>query len=221
MFTLPNRTKKSPKECSVQVLHSFGGMSRGSGLPFVFKCRAEEWLRAEGIILKRRRQGGKPELVEDSVSPLPKPEPEEAVVPADGALMGGVEVPSTGSPPQPQSPTPLSYADEEPAAQHGERTHPTLQSTGQEEQQSTPSDFVILERPQKIPRRSGNFTFTVNGETRRSTTAVVRSIHQPPTEGCSGSNVKVEDSLVPKIKEEVGEVKVNGFKELKVCAGST
>jgi len=203
MFILFNRLKESSEECAYPVFFS---TPTEDSLAFEFQCRAEEWLQAEGIMRKRRRQRGEQELVEDlGVSPLPKPEPVEEALPANEVLMGGAETLSTTrSPPRPRSPTPLSYADEELAAQRGE-----------------------LQRPRKIPRRSlRNFTIATNGET-QSTVTGVHSIHQAPAEGGPGPKVKVEkDGLLsnvnagegdsmPKIKEEMGEVKLN---ELKVCA---
>jgi len=197
---------------------------------------------------KRPRQGGRPKPAEDSEgSPLPKPGPVKELAPADGVPAGGAEtMPITGSLPRPLSATPLSYADDESVARHGERAGPTLRPT------LTPLDFITLEPPHKIARRSGNSTFTINDET-RSTTTEACPVRQSPAEGGSGSNVQVEGGgsvsdvgvesgpvpkAVPKIKEEarevkeearevkeevgevkeeVGEVKFSEMKELKVC----
>lgn len=188
------------------------------GPEFVFKCRSEEWLQTEGITRKPRRRRGDPEPVEvlDS-SPPPKSEPVEETVPTNVVPTGGVEVAPTTRP-SPRSPTPLSYADEEEAAEREEMTHTTLQPETQEE-----------ERPRKIPRRSGNFTFAVGEETRRLTIARTYSLHQSPTEGSPRPKMRVEgDGLVPRVKverssaqganEEV-KVEVEEFKELKVCDG--
>ncbi|KAF9650339.1 hypothetical protein BDM02DRAFT_1453518 [Thelephora ganbajun] len=175
---------------------------------------------------KQRRQMGDPEPVEDSgVSPPPKPEPVEELL--NELPTSRAEAISTpGPPPRPRSSTPLSYTEEEPAAQHGKETHLTSRSTGQGKRCTT-SDSTTPERPQKIPRRSGNFTFTTDGETCKSMATGARSIHQSPVDDSSGSKAKVEedglvskvkveeDGSVPKIKEEVGEVKINELKELK------
>ena len=240
VFILFNRLKGSPKICK-ETVFTCTDLEDEDTLSFVFQCRSEEWLRAEGIVRKRRRRREKPKPAEDSEgSPLPKSEPVEEVVPADGVPAGGVEmIPTTRSPPRLLSMTPLSYADEESLTQHGERADHTLYPT------LTPPDFVTLEPPRKISKRSGNFTFTINGETRSMTTEA-RSVRQTPAEGGSGSNVQVEGGglmsdvgaeggLVPKtvskikeevgdvkeevgrVKEEVGEVKFSELKELKVC----
>jgi len=206
-----NRLKESSEECTESVFWSVSPAE--DALVFVFACRAEEWLRAEGIIHKRRRQRGKQEPAEDpEVKSLPKPDPAEEVAPTGGAET----LSTTAFPPQPQSPTPLSYADEEPAAQHGGMALPTSQPTGQEEQQPTQSVFIPeLQRPRKIPRRSlRNFTFTADDETKPTVTGA-HSIHQAPAEGGPGPKIKIEeDGLVskfnaegdptPKIKEEMG-----------------
>jgi len=190
---------------------------------------------------KRPRREGRPKPAEDSEgSPLPKPEPVEELAPADGVPAGGAEtMPATGFPPRPLSATPLSYAGEESVARHGERADPTLRPT------LTPPDPITLEPPHEIARRSGKFTFTIDDET-RSTTTEARPVRQSPAEGGSGSNVQVEgggsvsdvgaeSGPVPKampkikeeakevkeeareVKEEVGEVKFSEMKELKVC----
>lgn len=123
-------------------------------LEFVFRCRGEEWLQAKGLIRPPRRKRGEPEPVENlDVAPLPKPEPMEEVIPANE-----VQVASTaGSLPQPSpltSLTPLSYIDEE--EEH---------------------DSMTPEQPQKIPRHSGNFTFTTEGETHHLMITRIHSLH--------------------------------------------
>ena len=193
----------------------------------MFQCRTEAWLQAEGIIRKRRRQRG--ELEDSETLPLPKPEPAEERVPADEP-MGGAEV--IGSSPQPRSLTPLSYADEEQAVQDTrEMTHSTSEPTGQEQQPAL-SGFLILERPRKI-RRLRNFTFTTDGETRKTTSTGTGSGYKPLAEGGSESKVKVEgDSQVAEVEieegrsvlgiKEVGGIKHEEFNGLlKVCASST
>ena len=152
-----------------------GTVPHESALVFRFICREEAWLRAEGIIRKRRRRGGFEPVKDSKVSHFPKPEPVEVVptreVPADRTEA----LSAVGSSPQSRSPTPPSYTDEDPA---------------------------ILEQPRKIPRRSGCFTCTGGGG-------------MVSTGGNSlPSQVKLESDPVPKVKEEVGELKVN---ELKVC----
>lgn len=205
-------------------------------LTFVFHCRSEDWLQAEGFIRKRRRQRGEPEPAEDSeVEPLPKPEPVEEAVNTNDIPMGGGEVIFTaGSPSQPRSPTPLSYSDEKPVIQPGKKARSsTLRPTGQEQLRPSLSDFVILERPQKIPRHSGNFTITTDANKTQPMVIKTHSISKPHIlEGGSGSKTKIEEggsvpnvkaeegSSVLKIKEEVGETTDNKFDELQVCASS-
>lgn len=154
MFTLINR-QESSGDCGGELFLS--GALEGDILMFAFRCRAEDWFQAEGLIRKRRRQRGELESAEDSeVEPLPKPEPMEDVIPNSEVLVGATEVMSAaGSPPQLRSPMPLSYADE-PGVQHGEKAHPALRPIEGEEPQAPPSDSNTLERPRKIPRRSGN-----------------------------------------------------------------
>ena len=64
-------------------------MSDVGALAFVFECRSEEWLEAEGLIRKRRHQRGEPEPVEgQETKPLQKPEPlEEVIPPYDSTLI--------------------------------------------------------------------------------------------------------------------------------------
>ena len=207
MLTPFNSLKESSEECTEPVF--LNEIQRDGSVVFVFKCRSEEWLQAKGIIRKRRRRRGDPEPVEDlDGSPPPKPEPVEEKVPTNIVPTGGAEV-APNTRPSPRSPTPLSYADEEEAAERGEMTHITSQPTA-----PTLSDFVTLERPQKIPRRSGGFTSTID---------------RSPTEGSSRPKMKVEeDGLVPKVKveesspvqrtkEEAREIKVEA-REVKVEA---
>ena len=173
------------------------------------------------------------------MKPLPKPEPVEEAVYADDALMGGVEVSSTTGPlPSPRSPTPLSYADDKPVVQGGKETRPTPRATGQEQPRPAPPNSIVLERPRKVPRRSGNLRFTIKDETQLAAIGT-HSIHDRShvQEDYSGSKVKVEEgSSVPKVKKEEGnsaqkikkeegssaqkikeEVGVNKFSDLKVC----
>jgi hypothetical protein len=198
MLMFINRLEEPSGECTGRIFH--GEIQLEDAFMFAFKCRAEEWLQAEGYIRKRRRQRGDPELVEEpEVEPPPKPEPVEEVIHFDEVPIGGAGAISTaGSPPQPRSPTPLSYGDEEPVAQPGMVTHSAPQLAGH-------TEF----RPRKIPRRSGNFTFTADGEN-RSVVIGTHSVHQPPIEvPGSGSKVKVEEvkmeegGSVPKVKEEL------------------
>lgn len=188
---------------------------RGEDLSFVFLCRSEELLRAEGIMGKRRRQRGEPELVEIlEVSPSPKPEPVDEIVPPDEVPADREEVISiASSTPRSRCSTQLSYADEEQAVQDtGETMHPTSQPIHREKRQSTPPDFITLERPPKIPRLSGNSTFAINGGTCESVPIGLRSSRQAPAEGGPRSNVKVEGDLVVKVKVE-GDLVVEVKKE--------
>ena len=190
MLMLVNRLEESSEECTEPM---FLGVPNGDVLKFIFQCRAEEWLQAEGFISRRRRQRGDPGPVEDSeVKPLPKPEPVEEAVNTNDAPMGGVEAMFTGSPLQSRPPTPLSYINEDPVVQQGEKAHPTSQPTGV---QSTSSKIQL-------------------------SVVWAHSAHQSPVEGSSRSKVKVEEEdlkpnvkveggfSVPKIKEEAGDVKV-------------
>jgi hypothetical protein len=209
VFILINRSEESLEEYTWESFWVDADALYEDTLTFTFKCRAEGWLRAEGYIRKRRRQRGEPELEELEVEPPPKPEPMEEVIHVNEVPTDGAKVISTaGSPPQPRSPTPLIYGNEEPAAQPGMATHSALQLARQEQTHTEPR-FVTLKRPQKIPRHSGNFTFTVDGEN-RSVIIEAHSVHQPPAEvPGSGSKVKVEEvkmeegGSVPKVKEEL------------------
>lgn len=71
---LINRSEAYAEECTEQI---FFGRSLDA-LAFIFMCRSEEWLQAEGIARKPRRKG-RAEPAEDST--LPKPEPIEEVTP--------------------------------------------------------------------------------------------------------------------------------------------
>lgn len=149
VLILFNSLGESSEECMEPVF--FCTASNEDTLTFVFRCRGEEWLRAKGIMPPLRQKRGKPGSVESlEVAPLPKPEPMEDVIPANE-----VQVASTsGSLPQPLSPTPLDYID-----------------GGQED------DSITLGQLQKIPRHSGNFTFTTEGETHHSMVARIHSLH--------------------------------------------
>ena len=144
---------------------------------FTFFCRSEALLQAKGRIPRSRRKGGVEPAEEPEVSPLPKPEPVEEEVPASEVLAGRTTTLSVVRPPsRRRSPTPPSLTDE---------------------------DLSILERPRKIPRRSGCFASTGGSG------VVSAGGNSLP------SQVKLESDPVPKVEEEVGELKVN---ELKVCA---
>lgn len=208
MLMFIDRLEQPSGECTGRIFH--GEIRLEDTFNFIFKCRAEEWLQAEGYLRKRRRQRGAPELAEEPEEEPPlKPEPMEEVIHFDEVPMGGAGPISTaGSPPRPRSPTPLSYGDEELVAQPGMMTHSAPQLARQEPPDAEPK-FETLERPRKIPRHSGNFTFTVDGEN-RSVVIGAHSVHQPPTEvPGSGSKVKVEEEKmaeggsVPKVKEEL------------------
>lgn len=78
-FMSINRSEETSRKCTDPVF--WGNSPYDDALAFVFKCRAEEWLQAEGLVRKRRRQRGEQELVEDlEVGPLPKPEPVEETI---------------------------------------------------------------------------------------------------------------------------------------------
>ena len=62
---------------------------------------------------------------------------------------------------------------------------------------------TISERPRKIAKKSGSFTFTVDSKSGKSTTAEMCSTHQALAEGSSGSKVKVEE-----LKAKVEEIEV-------------
>lgn len=219
-----NRAEESLEECTEPVFLAVteDDDDDKDTLRFVFKCRADEWLQAEGLIRKSRRQRGKPEQAEDQeMKPLPKPEPLEEVVPTGEVLAGGMGVSSpAGPPPQPRSSTPLSYADE-PIVRRGEKAHPTPQPTEQGQPQGNLFDSIALERPRKFPRRSGAFTSTIGGESQSVITSM-HSIQRSPAEGAgSGPGVKGEEGgSVPGLKEEVGETKVSNLNEDQVCANS-
>ena len=68
---------------------------------------------------------------------------------------------------------------------------------------------TISERPRKITKKSGSFTFTVDSKTGKSTTAKMCTTHQALAEGSSGSKVKIEEP----------EVKI--LEVLEVCASLT
>ena len=217
MFILINRSEPS-EECTQPAF--WCEPSREDDLEFLFNCRSEEWLQAEGFMRKRRRQRGEPEPAEDSeVEPLPKPEPVEEAVNANDISVGEGDsaTSTTGFP-----------------FQLGKKAQgSTLPPTGQERLQPTPSDFIILERPQKYPRRSGNFTVTTDADKTQPMVIETHSISKPHTlEGSSGLKTKVEEGgsvpnvkaeeggSVLKIKEEVGETTGDKFNELQVRAGS-
>ena len=119
-----NSLKESSEECTEPVF--FCNAPEKDAIVFVFRCRGEEWLRAEGLMRQRRRKRGEPEP-DLKVTPLPKPEPTEEAVPANEVLTGGAEVMRRRTP----------------------------RPTGQGES-DTPHDLIVLERSRKIPRRSGN-----------------------------------------------------------------
>jgi len=147
VLMLFNSLGESSEECMEPVFFC----TASDVLVFVFQCRGEEWLRAKGLMRPLRRKRGEPEPVRGlEVAPLPKPEPMEEVIPANE-----VQVASTAeSLPQPLPLTPLDYIDE-----------------GQED------GSITLERPQKIPRHSGNFTFTTEGEIHHSMVTRMHSLH--------------------------------------------
>ena len=231
MFILCDSLKESEEECMGPVFYCTAPDE--DALLFGFMCRTEEWLRAEGIVRKRRRQRGEPEPVEDlEPPPPPKPEPVEEVVPANEVL-GRVNS-EASPPPKPEPVREVVPANEVPmgGAEVTSITQPTPHPRGQENRRPTLSNSTTLERPRKISRRSGNFTFTTDGETHESTPTGTGSSHQPPAEGGSESKVKVEDSHTAKVKieeshsvlgiGEIGGVKLEELKELlKVCASST
>jgi len=141
------------------------------------------------------------------VEPLPQPEPTEEVVYTNEPPTGGMKTTSADGP-QPRSLTPLSYVGEEPVVRPGEKVPHTSQPTGQGQPQP-PSDLTTVERPQKVPRRSGNFTFIIDGET-QPTTVAARPVHWLPTEEDGLPDVKIEEGgSVPKLKEEVVEFKID------------
>lgn len=187
-LTLSNRLKELSTECTELVFWTT--TLDEDGLCFVFECRSGNWLQAEGIIRKRRRRGGDPESADDSEVLLPpKPEPSEEVVPAN----------------------------QKPGAQNKRGAQPTARRTGQEPR-STSSDSAILERPRKIPKRSGNSTPTPNCETDGPAAARGPSVPQSTARGSSKSKIKVEeDDPTPEVKEEIGEVKLDDLKKLRVC----
>jgi len=239
-----NRVEESPEECTEPMFWSVA--SEKDFLLFIFKCRADEWLQAEGLIRKRRRQGGEPEPAEDQET-KPKPEPLVEVIPTGEVLAGGMS--TAESPPRPQTQTPLSSTDE-PGVKRGDKAHPISQP--KEQEQASTSDSTTLERPRKIPRRSGNSTATNVSKTRPAVTAT-RSIQRSPAEGAGlGSKVKAEEDglpdvkmeegvlpdvkteegglpnvkmeeggSVPKIKKEVGEIKVSELNGAQVRANTT
>jgi len=222
-----NRLEGFSEECT--GAYFCGDESEGETINFVFKCRAEGWLQAEGLIRKRRRRSGELEPEGDlGVEPLPKPEPAEEEIHANEFPTSGVRaIPTAGSPNHPHSPTPPNYAGEEPRIRPGEKAPRTPQQTWQEELQPPPSDSVTPERPRKIPRRSGNFAFTIDGEAQPVTIAAY-SVHRPSAEGGSGSGMKTEDGGLTNVKleevnsakglkEEVREGKFDKLKELEVC----
>ena len=80
--------KNSSEQCTEPV---FWSKADDDALLFVFRCRSKEWLQAEGIMQKPRRQRGEPDPEEDpGVSSLPKPEPQEDVVPPRKRMKTGV-----------------------------------------------------------------------------------------------------------------------------------
>src|SRR5579872_6297147 len=116
LLIFSSRLKKSSEKCTDPVLWSHYDSEGSEGsLSFVFQCRSEAWLQAEGIMRKRRRRRGDPEPVEDLEVPyLPKREPEEEVVPANRVSSDGPEIIATaGLLPRSLSRRSLSYTDDE------------------------------------------------------------------------------------------------------------
>lgn len=212
-LTLADRLGEPSEECTQPIF--VGDLAYEDALKFVFQCRAEEWLQAEGYIRKRRRQGGDPGPVEDPrVEPFPKPEPVEEAIHVNEIVMDGLEaIPAAGSPPRSRPPI---YADEGPVAQPRETTHSALRPTGQEETRAEP-DFITLERPRKIAKRSGNSMFTISDEN-ASTVIGVHSVHQHSVEE-SGSRpmVKLEEKVKVEVKMEEGGAIPKVKEELEVC----
>lgn len=133
-LTLINRFEKVEKaettEFAGRTIHD-GETLKMEDLSFKFLCREREWLEAEPDLTVRKRRGrGGSESAKDSKA-LPPPKRKSA----EEALTGGAEakLSAMGSLPQPQSPTPPSCTDEDPAT---------------------------LERPRKIRRCLGCFTST-------------------------------------------------------------
>jgi len=226
VLTWIDRLKGSLEEWTQPFIR--GDRLEDKALWFVFKCRGEDWLRAEGLIRKHRHQRGELELVEDlEVEPLPKPELTEEEIYANGFSTDGVGgVSNTGSS-QSQSPTPPSYIGKELGVWPGEKAPRISQPLGEERLQPPPSDSITSERPRKVPRHSRNSMLAIDGEARQATTTV-HSVHQSSVEDGSRSGVKTEGSGLPNmkieeagsaqgLKEEVWEGKIGKLTELKVC----
>lgn len=169
----------SAKECTGPVL---SGDVQGSTLVFRFNCHSKE--------SRRVRQSSRLLAKGSDAPPLPKPEDMEGVVRAGQVLTGRAEV-SSPSRPQPRSPTPLSYADRESSVLSEKRERLVPQPT---EQKGQPLTSFDAERPQKVPRLTGN-----------------------ADRGGVVSKVKGEEGgSVPKVNGEVGRAMANGLEELKV-----
>ena len=84
--------------------------------------------------------------------------------------------------------------------------------------QPTSPDSAILERPRKISKRYGNFTSTPDREPDKPAATRGPFVPQSTAQGSSRSKIKAEEvDSTPETKEEIGDVKLNDLKKLKVC----